>query len=97
MQRNTVVGEEAKPNTYVALTSSFGGAGGIEDAMVRGCVACTDALFEGDFFRLKSFIFGAGGRGRLELGVTQTVQVSWPSGGCRCTINQAGRARETKG
>jgi len=28
--------------------------------VVGGGVACTGALFEGDFFRLKSFIVGAG-------------------------------------
>lgn len=44
--------------TYVALTSSFAGTGGIAVAMSRVGVACTGALFEGDFLRLKSGIFG---------------------------------------
>lgn len=43
--------------TYVAFTSSFAGTGGIVEAMVDVFVACSGALFEGDFFRLKSPMF----------------------------------------
>jgi hypothetical protein len=46
----------------VALTSSFAGTGGIEDAdedaeAMVGVVACSGALFEGDFLRERNPIF----------------------------------------
>jgi hypothetical protein len=46
----------------VALTSSFAGTGGIVDAeadaeAMFGVVACSGALFEGDFLRVRKPIF----------------------------------------
>jgi hypothetical protein len=50
-------------STYVAFTSSFAGTGGIIDAVVEpeamvGVVACSGALFEGDFLRERKPIVG---------------------------------------
>jgi hypothetical protein len=42
--------------TYVATTSSFAGTGGIEEAMVGCIVACSGALFGGDFLRVRNFM-----------------------------------------
>jgi hypothetical protein len=52
-----------KFNTYVACTSSFAGTGGIVDAVelaeaMVGVVACSAALFEGDFLRERKPIVG---------------------------------------
>jgi hypothetical protein len=52
-----------KNNTYVACTSSFAGTGGIVDAVelaeaMVGVVACSGALFEGDFLRERKPIVG---------------------------------------
>jgi hypothetical protein len=49
-------------STYVAFTSSFAGTGGIVDAeadaeAMMGVVACSGALFEGDFLRERNPIF----------------------------------------
>ena len=52
--------------TYVALTSSFAGTGGIPEDMAMGVVACSAARLAGAFVRLKSrmvAVYGsAGGR-----------------------------------
>lgn len=51
--KGVVGGVEA---TYVAFTSSFAGTGGIEEAMLGCNVACSGALFGGDFLRVRSFL-----------------------------------------
>lgn len=57
--------------------------------VVGGGVACTGALFEGDFFRLKSFIVGAGTASSWR--VCRTYYIVLAAGGagavaerCRC-------------
>jgi hypothetical protein len=65
--------------TYVALTSSFAGTGGIVDAeadaeAMLGVVACSGALFEGDFLRVRKPIFDLA-RGMLSAGSHSCRQV----------------------
>jgi hypothetical protein len=59
--------------TYVALTSSFAGTGGIVEAMVEGVVACSGTLFGGDFLRERNFIL----EGVLELSCSDEVGARW--------------------
>ena len=47
-----------RKRTYVAFTSSLAGTGGIPEAIVCCVVACSGALFGGDFLRVRNFIVG---------------------------------------
>jgi hypothetical protein len=49
---------EKQKVTYVAFTSSLAGTGGIPEAIVGCIVACSGALFGGDFLRVRNFIVG---------------------------------------
>jgi hypothetical protein len=49
---------EERERTYVAFTSSLAGTGGIPEAIVCCVVACSGALFGGDFLRVRNFIVG---------------------------------------
>ena len=65
--------------TYVAFTSSFAGTGGIIDAEVDaeamvGVVACSGALFEGDFLRERKPSFGdVGGKAYVSVFCRQVL------------------------
>lgn len=56
MRERHQIGSGEAGATYVALTSSFAGTGGIEEAILECKVACSEALFGGDLLRVWSFL-----------------------------------------